>query len=492
MKSFCIILLGLASNLEFVFGQMSEIDSLNKLLAPTKQDTDRVLLLTELAAHYQFFNSDTSIILINESIELAKKLNYSIGETRALARLGEILHRNGKLPQALDAEMQALQLAHKNFDSAGEAQCLTFTALIYTDVGEYRQGLNYLFDAKNIYDNISHQLPAVGVSPQFPAFGLSNIGGIYEKMNMLDSALYFQKKALASPVPPSLNLRALILTRIGNIFSRLKNDSAALRYFREALLTTYTSGDLLNRSGSQYEIAEIFRLQQNIDSSLNYAQRAYINAQRASQKSVVLDASNLLTKLYMAKGNVDSAFYYQGIAINTKDSLFGIDKFQQLQRLTLSEQKRVQQLREEQANSRVRIQRIGLLSAVGVFLLIALLLWRINRQQQQANHVLKEKNSQIEAQTYTLEKTLGELKSSQAQLIQSEKMASLGELTAGIAHEIQNPLNFVNNFSEVNKELLDEMKAALANGNADDVREIADDVIQNLEKINHHGKRADA
>ncbi|MBS1730771.1 MAG: HAMP domain-containing histidine kinase [Bacteroidetes bacterium] len=71
-------------------------------------------------------------------------------------------------------------------------------------------------------------------------------------------------------------------------------------------------------------------------------------------------------------------------------------------------------------------------------------------------------------------------------------MASLGELTAGIAHEIQNPLNFVNNFSEVSNELIDEMKEELEKGNYDDAKEIADDVKQNLEKINHHGKRADA
>jgi signal transduction histidine kinase len=104
---------------------------------------------------------------------------------------------------------------------------------------------------------------------------------------------------------------------------------------------------------------------------------------------------------------------------------------------------------------------------------------------------LELKRKAVEESNDALQKSLEELKAAQAQLIQSEKMASLGELTAGIAHEIQNPLNFVNNFSEVSKELLDEMKEAMDKGDTEDAKEIMNDVIQNLEKINHHGKRAD-
>ena len=99
--------------------------------------------------------------------------------------------------------------------------------------------------------------------------------------------------------------------------------------------------------------------------------------------------------------------------------------------------------------------------------------------------------NKLESANIKIEKTLVDLKQTQTQLVQSEKMASLGELTAGIAHEIQNPLNFVNNFSEVNKELLAEMEEEIEKGNFAEVKAIAKDIIANEEKINHHGKRAD-
>ena len=103
---------------------------------------------------------------------------------------------------------------------------------------------------------------------------------------------------------------------------------------------------------------------------------------------------------------------------------------------------------------------------------------------------LEQKRKAIEETNVALQQSLEELNAAQAQLIQSEKMASLGELTAGIAHEIQNPLNFVNNFSEVSTELVDEMNDEIEKGNLEDAKQIAQDLKQNLEKINHHGKRA--
>ncbi|WP_461041779.1 ATP-binding protein [Spirosoma harenae] len=134
--------------------------------------------------------------------------------------------------------------------------------------------------------------------------------------------------------------------------------------------------------------------------------------------------------------------------------------------------------------------RTGLLGGLALFALFVVGLVRQNRIKQRFNHTLATQKGEIEQQRDQLNYTLTELKSTQDQLIQKEKLASLGELTAGIAHEIQNPLNFVNNFSEVSAELVEELKEEVQAGHTEDVLAIVNDLCNNLQKINHHGGRA--
>jgi signal transduction histidine kinase len=168
-----------------------------------------------------------------------------------------------------------------------------------------------------------------------------------------------------------------------------------------------------------------------------------------------------------------------------KDSIYSQEKVKQLQNLAFNEQIRQQELAAEREAHFNRIKIYGLIAAGIVFLVISLILLRNNRNKQKAYTLLQ-------FQKEITEKTLDDLKTTQTQLIQSEKMASLGELTAGIAHEIQNPLNFVNNFSDVNTELIDEAKQEIDKGNTNEAKTILDDLKENEQKINHHGKRADA
>jgi signal transduction histidine kinase len=152
--------------------------------------------------------------------------------------------------------------------------------------------------------------------------------------------------------------------------------------------------------------------------------------------------------------------------------------------IELEQQERESEIKIAEMNLRSRFRIFAAVAVIILAVLIALLVYRNYRKAQKANTLLQQQKNE-------LNQALTDLRQTQSQLIQSEKMASLGELTAGIAHEIQNPLNFVNNFSEVSNELIDEMKSELATGNWQPATEIADEVKQNLEKILHHGKRAD-
>ncbi|MBS1533343.1 MAG: tetratricopeptide repeat protein [Bacteroidetes bacterium] len=479
-----ILALALLSIVLSVHAQRKVADSLRAKLSGKLDDSTRVQTMLDLSHIYYLSNPDSDIVIAQQAYALAEKYKLPAKQASALNGMAVGYATLGDYPKAIQMLYESLRISRSINDVLGTVRELNNLGDTYTREGDYRKALNGLLPAEKqwrqyIRDYKLHDRTSIRLEPIL----LVNIGEDYLNLNKIDSADYFLRRG-AREGKKFDDLINNIDRDFGEIEIARGHTDKALQYLNDAERLSKAIDDEQMLSESYLSEAKLYHNNKRQDSAEFYAQKALDVAKAGGFEQDVLNAGRRLYSYYDEDHNLPQAYKYFRLATAAKDSLYSQDRVKQILNLDFEEKQRQQEIAAAQEQYRASVRMYALIAGLVVLLLLAIIFWRNSNQRRKANKVLQSQKEEIQ-------NTLGELKTTQAQLVQSAKMASLGELTAGIAHEIQNPLNFVNNFSEVNTELIEEMQEEIGKGNYNEVKTIAEDLKINQQKISQHGKRAD-
>ncbi len=489
-----------AQGLEFT-PNPQQADSLKFVLQHTTNDTEKMVIYKALKIFANEHSKDSFQYFNDKQLEIAQKLHQKIWEGDAYG-----WSVNSNLAGDYDKSLKSLAAvkliaedpeSEKNmYIESFKAKTITpHTARIYLlgsmylhyaqvhhSVGNTEKEFESLKKCKETLESIDDEVMLSVCYLNFSAY--------YKKQEKLDSALWAAEKSIYYGKKSGFSV---FLSRnygtIAQIYTTKKDFINAKKYLLEDLQESQNSNSPVSIPNNYMRMSYLFKAMNQPDSTILYLRKAlagYIKFMGECPNNCYDDIYQGISEAYSLKGNYDSAYVYlkRSTSIVDNNHKRQVEDLKKYQNFFLEEQKKL----KDAEKKNVQLQNYALMGGLGLLSMIGIGLYRNNKQKQKTNTILQEQKNE-------LVQILAKLTSAQNQLIQSEKLASLGELTAGIAHEIQNPLNFVNNFSKMSIELANEVrdeitKIEMAQNDKEYIGDIIKDLNSNQAKIAHHGERA--
>lgn len=464
-KTVLLIILCLVEQICFAQVEKRKIDSILRILPSLKSDSNKVNTLIDLSVIYRNSSLDKALKTAKEAKILAAKIEYKKGLGYALKAEGIAYNTQGKFLEALESNKTALKVFDEAGIKVGSANMLNNIGVIYYNKGDEAKALEcYLKSLKlseEIHDTLriatalsnigavysnkeSTRLKAVQFHKRALVLGIAinnkelvgncfaNIGEIFVSENKLDSALIYEMKA-KEVYTGSMDL-PYILNVIGKVYRLKKNYELAIKYHQQAFDSAKVFDAKLDMAQALFGTAETLKELKNYTSAIkSYGQAETILNTIGLEESYDLEKVYAgLSYSYSQLKDYENAYKYQSLLLTLKEKIYNLEVDKKLETKLFEfeiEKKQGEINLQDEVISKQKLIRNAF---VGGFLLVLLLIGVVYNRYR-----IKQKSNAA------LSKTLTELKETQAHLVQSEKMASLGQLTAGVAHEINNPINFV-------------------------------------------------